>query len=145
MRKRALWAAIAATLISGPTSITHSQEMGPLETYGSDGRFFSSGSIDYYLLSRQSYATEDSSGYQGQVRAVKKYEAGAYEVLTKDYIAQCFAPFDKLVQVTWSTPGQENTEHSVEIVNPAKFPGETKKESYNLYWAACHGQLRKFK
>jgi hypothetical protein len=33
----------------------------------------------------------------------------------------------------------------VDIKNPGKFPGQSVKESYNLFWAACHGQYRKFK
>lgn len=121
------------------------QEKGNPQTYGADGRQFSSGTIDYFLLSRESYVTEDSSGYVGDVRAVRKYEGGGYEVILKHYVARCIAPFDKSVQIVWSNPGEENDPTYVNIVNPSKSPGEAKKESYNLYWAACHQQFRRFK
>jgi hypothetical protein len=97
------------------------------------------------MLSRQSYATEDSSGHQGQVRAVKKYPGGGYEIIVKDYIARCYAPFDHMVEIIWSNPGQEDSAHSVAIKNSSKLPEQATKESYNLYWAACHGQFQKFK
>jgi hypothetical protein len=121
------------------------QELGPLQTFGSDGRLFSAGTIDYFMLSRQSYATEDSSGHQGQVRAVKKFSGGGYEIILKDYIARCNAPFDNMVEIIWSDPGQQGSERSVAIKNPSKFPGQATKESFNLYWAACQGQFLKFK
>jgi hypothetical protein len=121
------------------------QERGTPQTYGPEGRLFSSGAIDYFLMSRRSYATEDSSGYDGQVRAVKKYPGGGYEIKLKDYVARCFAPFDNMVQIVWSDPGQEEIGHVVPIKTPAKFPGQDSKESYNLYWAACHGVFQKFR
>lgn len=89
--------------------------------------------------------TEDSSGFGGDVRIIKKYEGGGYEIILKQYIARCFAPFDKMVQVIWSDAGDENNSITVDIVNAGRFPGEGKKDSYNLYWAACHEQFRRFK
>ena len=41
--------------------------------------------------------------------------------------------------------GTENYGNNVDIKNPDKFPAGGKKAAYNLYWAACHGQFRKFK
>jgi hypothetical protein len=122
-----------------------SQELGQVETFGSDGRQFSSAQIDYYLLTRQRYVSEDSSGYQGDVRAVKKFPGGGYEIVLKRYIARCSAPVDNQVYVSWSNPGEESNPHTVSIKNPGKFPGQGAKESYNLFWAACRGQYRKFK
>jgi hypothetical protein len=125
--------------------LAHSQELGQEETFGTDGRQFSAGQIDYFLLSRQRYVSEDSSGYQGDVRAVKKFPGGGYEIVLKRYIARCSAPVDNLVYVSWSNPGEQSNPHMVSIKNPGKFPGQDAKESYNLFWAACHGQYRKFK
>lgn len=116
-----------------------------MESFGTDGRQFSSAQIDYFLLTRQRYVSDDSSGYQGHVRAVKKFPGGGHEVILKRYVARCSAPADNQVYVSWSNPGEESNPHMVNIKNPGKFPGQDAKESYNLFWAACHGQYRKFK
>jgi hypothetical protein len=123
----------------------YSQELGQLETFGSDGRQFSAGTIDYFLVTRQRYVTEDSSGYQGDVRAVRKFPGGGFEIVLKRYTARCAAPFDNLLSVSWNNPGEESTPHIVDIKNAAKAPARSVKESYNLFWAACHGKYRKFK
>ncbi len=137
---------VASVLFITPfVKLTHSQELGISQTYGENGRLFSSGDDDYFLLSRQTYATDDSSGYQGQIRVVKKYSGGGYEIKTRDYIARCNAPFDHMVQIIWSEPGEDTNPRYVPIKNPGKFPGRAIKDSYNLYWAACHDQFRKFK
>jgi hypothetical protein len=135
---------IVFAILSSPLS---AQEMGALEAFGADGKLYSSGNGDCYLLSRQSYGTEDSSGFSGQIRITKTYPGGGYEVQTMDYTARCNAPFDGIVEVTVREPGKAETEmgEMVEIKSPERFPGASKKDAYNLYWAACHNQFRKFK
>jgi hypothetical protein len=145
MRRHLVRAAVLALVISVGGKSSLSQEMRPVQTYGQDGRLFNSGTIDYFLISRQRYVSEDSSGYEGDVRAVKNYPGGAYEIIMKHYIARCVAPFDNNVQVIWSNPGDDSNFNSVNIIRPNKFPGQDNKESYNLYWAACHEQFKKFK
>jgi hypothetical protein len=138
----------ALTILSGFLwGTAHCQEFGAIETFGPEGRLFSSGRNDYYLVSRRSYATEDSSGYEGEVRKVKKFDGGGFEIEMKEFIARCYAPFDGMMFVAWFEPGQKDTGegHHVDIKNAAKFPGDAKKDSYNLFWAACHKQFRKFK
>lgn len=143
MNLRRLSAAALISLISG---FAIAQELGPLQTYGADGRLFSSSiSSDYFLLSRQSYITEDSSGYGGDVRIVRKYEGGGFEIILKQYTARCAAPFDNSVQIIWSDPGDEANSTTVNVANAGRSPGADQKDSYNLYWAACKGQFRKFK
>jgi hypothetical protein len=139
------WLATWATALVALSGAAWSQEMGPIQTFGNKGRLYSSGSDDYFLMSRQSYATEDSSGYEGQLRLVKKYEGGGYEEKLMDYIARCNAPFDHNTYVVVREAGSEEYGDSVNIATPEKFPGQTKKPAYNLYWAACHGQFSKFK
>ncbi len=121
--------------------------MGRLETFGSEGRLFSSGGDDYYLLSRQSYLTEDSGGYEGQIRVIVNYANGGYEQKMQDYIARCNAPFDGMVTVMIRESGEKDYDYnkSVRIISPGKLPDMSKKAAYNLYWAACHQQFRKFK
>jgi hypothetical protein len=137
------FALVTAFVFYGGTA--RAQETGPLEKFGTDGRLFSSGQDDYFLLSKQSYVSEDSAGYSGQVRIVKKYEGGGYEIKLKNFSARCRAPFDNIVAIYWSEPGNEDAPDPVEIKNPNRFPGAAVKDSYNLYWAACYGQFRKFK
>lgn len=140
--------ALCALFLLVIESSSFGQDMGRLETFGTEGRLFSSGSIDdFFLLSRQSYLTEDSRGYEGQIRQVKKYPGGGYEIKIRDYLARCVAPFDNMTMVTWYEPGQtdRSTGRMVEIKSPDKFPGAGTKDSYNLYWAACHGRFRKFR
>jgi hypothetical protein len=117
---------------------------GETKTYGDDGRLFCSGNDDYYLLSRQPESDEDATSYVGQVRVVHHFEGGGYEILMKDYSARCAAA-DKTFFVTWFKAGDESNPYTVRINNPHQRPASNKKESYNLYWAACYEQFRKFK
>jgi hypothetical protein len=114
------------------------------QTFESDGRLFSAGTIDYFLLSREPYASEDSSGYQGDVRAVRKYDGGGYQIFLKHYVARCAAPFDNNIQIVWSQLGTDD-QLSVPIRAPNKLPPSDVKESYNLYWAACFEKYQKFR
>jgi hypothetical protein len=141
--RSACFAIMVVSIFVACADVSQAQQLGEVKAFGDNGRLFSPGSIDYYLLSIQSYMTEDSTGYLGSVRAVKKYPGGGYEIKIKDYSARCVAPFDHIVQITWSEPGTEN---SVSVpINPDKRPAADTKESYNLYWAACRGQFQKYK
>jgi hypothetical protein len=142
--RSACFAILAASIFVASTGASHGQQLGEIKNFGDDGRLFSSGNIDYYLLSIQSYMSEDSTGYLGSVRAVKKYPGGGYEIKLKDYSARCVAPFDHLVQIAWFEPGIQNS-ISVPIKNPDKRPKPDNIESYNLYWAVCRQQFRRFK
>jgi hypothetical protein len=125
------------------------EDVGPLETFGTEGRPFSTGRNDYYLLSRQHHLNEDFNGYDGRVRKIKRFEGGGYEIELKEFVIQCSSPAhpDMTSYVIWYDDGQKDISegYQVDIRNPTKFPGEGKKDSYNLYWAACHKQFRKFK
>jgi len=142
--RSACLAILAASIFVVSTETSIGQQLGDIKNFGDDGRLFSSGSIDYYLLSTQSYMSEDSTGFLGSARAVKKYPGGGYEIILKDYSARCVAPFDHLLQITWSEPGKDNSV-SVPIKNPDKRPAPDTIESYNLYWAVCRQQFRRFK
>lgn len=117
------------------------QELGPIQSFGSEGRLYS---IDRYLLSRQSYGTEDSTGYQGQFRIVKRYDGGGYEVETFDYIARCRAVDDNSSIMTFR-PGNLDEPLASVGVNIQKRPAAALTNAFNLFWAACHGQFQKFK
>jgi hypothetical protein len=120
------------------------QQLGALETYGADGRLYSLDKNEHYLLSRQPYQSEDSSGYMGQIRFVIKYEGGGYEIKTREYTARCRAVDDQSQVVTYE-PGREEDTSSTAAIHPAKTPSADMKNAYNLFWAACYGKFRKFK
>jgi len=113
------------------------------EQYGTDGRLFSSGLDEYFLLSKSADQRENWNGYTGQVRVVHHYDSGGFEILMKDYTARCLTA-DNLPLVAWSNAGDTTTPIEIHIRRVAK-PRSDQKESYNLYWAACHDQFRKFK
>ena len=73
------------------------QEIGQLELYGGKGKLyyvFRSGdtTIERYLLSRQSFGTEDGSGYQGDINIVYTYYDGAFEMRLISYVVHCLHP-----------------------------------------------------
>lgn len=136
------FAIIAQPAISSPAS---TQAIGALERFGEYGKLFSYGRDEYYLLFRQSYASEDSAGYSGQVRIYRKYEGDAYEVKLKNFFVKC-NEFNGGPFVTWLAPEEPDTSagYQVTIANPNKVPSADKKESYNLYWAVCHAKFKRF-
>ncbi len=121
------------------------QELGPLQTYGDDGRLYSRDKNEHYLLSRQSYVSEDSAGYQGQIRQVVNHEGGGYEVLTRGYVARCRAVDDRPSVTTYEQGREEETTSSAKIGNPNRVPSADLKNAYNLWWAACFEKFRKFR
>ncbi|MCI0467989.1 MAG: hypothetical protein L0Y57_13480 [Beijerinckiaceae bacterium] len=50
------------------------------------------GEDGYYLLLRQSYLAEDSSGYEGQL-SVENFSGGGYDVKIMRFTARRRAPF----------------------------------------------------
>jgi hypothetical protein len=118
-----------------------SQEMGPVEEFGPDGRAYGK---DRFLLSRQSYGSEDSVGYQGQIRIVKRYDGGGYELETFDYIARCRAVDSNSELMTFRAGNRDDPLASVPI-DIQKRPGPGLVNAFNLFWAACYGQFGKFK
>lgn len=128
------------------TSAASAQEVGELESFGQDGRLYSMGSDEFYLVSRQTYGTEDSVGYQGQIRIVKKYPGGGYEIKMMDYIARCRAvDGDTMIMLKDTGKGEDEFTKNMVSVRPEQAPGAAKKDAYNLFWAACRSQFRKFK
>lgn len=122
------------------------QTTGVTQTYGDDGRAFSSGKDDYFLLSRTQFGEndEDISGYLGEVRVVHHFDGGGYEILLKDYRVACRAE-ENSATVVWYKTGDHSDPDTVTIRSPNKSPKASVKESYNLYWAACLEKFRKFK
>jgi hypothetical protein len=112
--------------------------------YGTDGRLFSAGKDDYYLLTRAQHSSEEGGSYFGQVRVIHHFEGGGYQILMKDYSARC-EPLEYAYLVTWVKAGDDTAPILVRIEHPDKTPKAGDKESYNLYWAACYEQFRKFK
>ena len=57
------------------------------------------------------------------------------------------AILDNMIYVVWYEPGDQDrgNGHTVNITSPDRLPKPAVKDSYNLYWAACQSQFRKFK
>jgi len=121
------------------------QELGQIQSYGPEGRLYSrDGDDEYYLLSRQSYLTEDSSGYEGQI-SVKTYSGGGYQVKIMRFTARCRAPFDNFTYVWIGEPEDDSAQTTTNIQRADNRPSKAHKTAYNLYWAACEEQFEKFK
>ena len=140
---------LGALLVSSSRAIA--QERGPIESFGDDGKFFAKSdspteSRKYYLLTRQSYLTEDSGGYDGDARVAIDTKTGGIETKQFHYIARCIAPFDNRTSVTFTENHQEyqsgDPDRPVDRKNP---PATGHLVSYNLYWAACDKQFNKYK
>jgi hypothetical protein len=121
------------------------QQIGEIQTFGPNGRLYSRDRNEHYLLSRQAYGTEDSVGYRGQIRLVIHRDRGGYEILTRDYVARCRAGDEPPSVATYEQGREEETSNSTRIGNANRPPSVRLKNAYNLFWAACYGQYRKFK
>lgn len=115
--------------------------MGPIENFGADGRLYTT---DRYLISRQSYGSDDSVGFEGQFRVVKRYEGGGYQIETFDYIARCRAVDGESKLMTFRQGNRDEQLASVPV-DTQRRPGKGLTNAYNLFWAACYGQFDKFK
>ena len=121
------------------------QDLGDIQSYGQDGRLFSKGNSDYYLLTRQSAGTDDSAGFVGQVRIVKKYAGGGYEEVTENYMVRCKAINRRTEVMTFKQEEKPDSANLIEIDNPDRKPSKNKIAIYNLYWATCREQFAKFR
>jgi hypothetical protein len=117
------------------------QEMGRIETFGENGRMYAP---DRYLISRQSYGSEDSTGYEGKFRVVKRYDGGGYEVETFDYIARCRS-VDAENSITTFPQGDHQKILASVSIDRQKRPPASLRNAFNLFWAVCDGQFQKFK
>jgi hypothetical protein len=129
-------------LASEPES--EAQQGTDAQQYGENGRLFSSGADEYFLLSKMLEQHEDAVGYTGQVRVVHNYRGGGYEMIMKDYTARCEAA-DSTFSVTWSNTGDQGVPLVVRIGRPDRKPKSSQRESYNLYWAVCRDKFVRFK
>jgi hypothetical protein len=144
MVKRLSCVAAAMAALSGGMS-AYGQELGSVKSYGDNGRLFSGGSSAAYLLTRQTYATEDSSGAQGQLRIVKKYSGGGYEEFRKEYVARCRSYDSENYVVIHEIGADTKDMDSKPVKTPDKRPAAAARMAYNLYWAACSDVFNKFK
>jgi hypothetical protein len=122
---------------------TSALQDGEAQSYGDDGRLFSSGDDDYFLLSRMTKNEGEIPGYAGQVRVVHHFSGKGYEILVKDYSVTC-APEGTPSTVNWFKAGDHTAPINVSIKKPSEAPKQNVKESYNLYWAVCFEKFKKF-
>jgi hypothetical protein len=120
------------------------QAYGKTESYGDNGKSFSEGKDDYFLLSRTGTNDAPTSGYIGQVRVVHHFEGGGYEIILKDYSVTCNAR-ENSPSVIWYKAGDHSTHVTISVTQPNRHPKQAVKESYNLYWAACFEKFGKYR
>jgi hypothetical protein len=131
-------------VVAVPGAGSIAQEVGAVKTFGDDGRLFSSGKDDYYLLSSKVEDAKDYgwTDYSGQVRIVRHYPGGGYEIIFEDYSTRCGDAGNSSF-VAWLK--SENAKPAMVDVNPLSGrPKDSEKYSYNLYWAVCSGKFQKF-
>jgi hypothetical protein len=116
---------------------------GQVQTYGEDGRLFSSGNDEYFLISRMA-KSDDVPGFLGQVRIVHHFPSSGYEILLKDYVVTCTAEGNPSA-VDWFKTGDHGAAANVAVTQTNFAPKPDVKESYNLYWAACLDKFLRFK
>ncbi len=114
-----------------------------VQNFGGDGRLFSAGSDEYYLLSRKFKISDDTIGYSGEIRVVHHYEGG-YELVLRDFIARCKTA-DGVNDVTWFQSGGGGSLATVRLNPPDSLPNSEVKESYNLYWAVCRDEFQRIR
>ena len=109
-------------------SVTHSQELGSIETFGTNGRLYSLDKNEHYLLTRQSYGTEDLTGYQGQIRLVINYEGGGYEIFYPRIYCSLSRGGRKVFRDDVRAGSRrEETSSSARIVNPTSCPVQIRR------------------
>lgn len=145
---RAVLASSAIALLSLSAA---GQEIGQLQSYGSKGKLYyafrnDDTTVERYLLSRQSFATEDGSGYQGDINVVYTYYDGAFEMRLISYLVHCFATDPSGIDARTYQGDALNpiNSRSVVISKTTRMPSEAEKDEYNLYWAVCSGVFMKF-
>jgi hypothetical protein len=141
-RRWALWSVLLFTSLWSKFGLA--QEYGPTSDYGVEGKNYSVAQEDgltreAYLLSQRSYRSEDSFGYEGNVRHLLRYEIGGYEVRYLNFFVRCSGDGELSVR-TWEVDEQDATTTTIQDKPPTK----AERQAYNLYWAMCHDKFNWF-
>jgi hypothetical protein len=104
-------------------------------------------SVERYLLTRQSFGNEESSGYNGDINVVYTYYDGAFETRLISYLVNCSAAVPSGLMTMTYQGDQSNplNSRSVVIDKSTRKPSDAEKDEYDLYWAVCNGVFQKFK
>lgn len=139
--QRPLWVFVSLQFITFPVG---AQETSNVKYFGNEGKLYSKGHDNYYLLSRQPYLSEDSAGYNGMIRIEKNYVGGGYEVKILYYIARCNS-YDNESFVSLADSGDSDPFESTKINKRNTSPSNKLKPAYNLFWVVCKNIFQKFK
>lgn len=117
-------------------------ELGKVETFGPQGRVFATeGARQLVLMSRQSYAAEHAAGFAGTFRVI---EGGTQRVYRYEAVCNSERKGYRLVRATLEGAKEQDEAYSASIDEKLKAPKQVEKAAYNLYWAACRKQFRRF-
>ena len=118
-------------------------ELGKVETYGPQGRVFAvEGTRKLVLMTRQSYAAEHGAGFAGMFRVT---DGGAQRVYRYEAVCASERKGCRLVRATLEGAKQQDEAYSTSIDETLKAPKQVEKAAYNLYFAVCRKQFRRFR
>ena len=118
-------------------------ELGKVESFGPQGRVFAvDGTRKLVLMTRQSYAAEHAVGFAGTFRVIEGVTQRTYR-----YEAVCASERKgyRLVRATLEGAKQQDEAYSTSIDETLKAPKQAEKAAYNLYFAVCRKQFRRFR
>jgi len=134
-----------ATLLG--MALAEAQGPGQDEYFGRDGKLFSverSGSdrIKRYLLNRRPISGEDGFYYDGKIRTRTDIDGGGYTIDETAFFLECSSAAEE-VSVRFGSEIDRGS--GTRIQKGRQKPGRSELNAYNLWWAACKDEFRKFK
>lgn len=120
---------------------------GQDEYFGSDGKLYSmeragSDRIKRYLLNRRPVSGEDGFYYEGKIRSRTNVEGGGYTIDETAFFLECSSAAEE-ISVRFGS--EINRGSGIRIQREQKKPERLELNAYNLWWAVCKEQFRKFK
>jgi hypothetical protein len=123
---------------------------GPVQTFGPQGRLIYSGSYKNvrfraYLESRRPHLTSDSFFYSGTSRI----EIIGQDTIRWNFVARCGVAADLVkaspLGICYREQGHwEAAQQCIDVDLSNDTPANAEKGWYNLWWAVCKDQIRKF-
>lgn len=141
-------AAVTALILFVFATPGYCQIKGTEFSFGEEGRLYSKGEDDSFLLWQQNGYYGGHEYASGAIRTRKKYEGGGYEDQRLHFYITCTREgISNFVSVV-SLSEREDSPKPLAVIGierPDKRPSPAKLAAYNLYWAACRAAFQKFR
>lgn len=133
---------VACWLLCSQATVAVCQEYGPVRTYGTSERLYSTLVGDpitreSYLMSERTYRSEDSFGKEGIIRYLFKYADGQTETAIMNFFIRCGAVNDPDKHFVRVWANSEDQAQETKIKNPQDTPTGFNKDAYDLFRAVC--------